>query len=318
MQNKAQKKDQNPELSLAISARGLCKSYGETTALNGLDLVIPKGQCLALLGPNGAGKSTTIKILSGMTTADKGQVQIFGKSWSKNKSELRQSVGLVMQETNLYKRFSVLETLQLFHSFYRNPKKILEVSEQLNLTKLHGKHMGDLSGGQKQLVHLASTLIGNPSFLLLDEPTVGLDIDTRNLFWGYIKEYLQGGGTVFIATHYFEEAMQLATHVSILSAGKTVAHGPLDTVLENVALQGPAMVDLQVNAVNADRWAKTLKAAGLKVQKSAGSIAWKATTPKEELERIAHIAKEVAGFESIRFRKPDIQQAYEQLTQTPG
>jgi len=249
-----------------------------------------------------------------MLKSTSGEVEIFGRTWQKNTAALRQLVGLVMQETNLYKRFSVLETLQLFASFYQKPKPIAEVSRELSIENLYEKNIGDLSGGQKQLVHLASTLLGNPKLLLLDEPTVGLDIDMRAQFWGYIKKYMALGGTVFLTTHYFEEALELATHVSILKEGKTVASGPMTEVLQKVTRQGPPMAQLSIEKSKRGLWLKTLQAEGLKVKKQGNDLIWSAESATRELERVSRIAQKQDGFESIQIQKPDIQQAYEQLT----
>jgi ABC-type multidrug transport system ATPase subunit len=184
------------------------------------------------------------------------------------------------------------------------------------LTPLFGKQIGDLSGGQKQLVHLASTLLGNPSFLLLDEPTVGLDIQTRKLFWDYIEKYMDENGTVFLATHYIEEAQRLATHLSVLSHGKTVAHGPVAEVVQKVTQNSPLVVELSVEKEHKEAWIGSLKKLGLSPQKSGEHILWPTEKAGDELGKVSELAKNIAGFEGLTLKKPDMEQAYNQLTHT--
>jgi ABC-2 type transport system ATP-binding protein len=181
----------------AIECRGLRKTYdSKVEAVRGLDLEIQIGECFGLLGPNGAGKTTTIEILEGLLAPTSGEVTILGRTWQAHQRELRELLGISLQETRFSEKLSVRETLELFASFYRRPRSAAEVMREMELTEKANSWVGKLSGGQKQRLAVATALVGNPQILFLDEPTTGLDPQSRRQLWEIVRTFQKRGGTV--------------------------------------------------------------------------------------------------------------------------
>jgi len=216
----------------AIQCRDLRKTYdGKVEAVRGLNLAIEVGECFGLLGPNGAGKTTTIEILEGVLEPTSGEVSIFGHSWNENEREMREWLGISLQETRLSEKLSVRETIELFASFYREPRPTEEVLEQLQLTEKADSWVGKLSGGQRQRLAVATALVCNPKILFLDEPTTGLDPQSRRQLWDIIRTFQHNGGTVLLTTHYMDEAERLCDRLAIVDHGQIIAEGsPADLI----------------------------------------------------------------------------------------
>jgi len=216
----------------AIECRDLRKTYdGKVEAVRGLSLEIQPGECFGLLGPNGAGKTTTIEILEGLLAPTAGEVKILGHSWQENARELRERLGISLQETRLSEKLSVRETIELFASFYRQPRSASEVMEQMQLSEKADAWVGKLSGGQRQRLAVATALVGNPKILFLDEPTTGLDPQSRRQLWDIIRHFQQSGGTVLLTTHYMDEAERLCDRLAIVDHGVIIAEGtPADLI----------------------------------------------------------------------------------------
>jgi ABC-2 type transport system ATP-binding protein len=213
-------------VSAAIQCRDLRKTYdGKLEAVRGLNLEIQAGECFGLLGPNGAGKTTTIEILEGLLEPTAGEVTILGRNWKTNQRELRELLGISLQETRLTEKLTVRETLDLFASFYRRPRSSAEVLEELQLTEKADARVGKLSGGQRQRLAVATALVGNPKILFLDEPTTGLDPQSRRQLWDIIRVFQKGGGTVLLTTHYMDEAERLCDRLAIVDHGQVIAEG---------------------------------------------------------------------------------------------
>ena len=219
-------------MGTAIQCRDLRKTYdGKVEAVRGLNLEIQVGECFGLLGPNGAGKTTTIEILEGLLEPTSGQVSIFGHSWQENEREMREWLGISLQETRLSEKLSVRETIELFASFYRQPRSSDEVLEQLQLTEKADAWVGKLSGGQRQRLAVATALVCNPKILFLDEPTTGLDPQSRRQLWDIIRSFQRAGGTVLLTTHYMDEAERLCDRLAIVDHGQIIAEGsPSDLI----------------------------------------------------------------------------------------
>ncbi len=217
-----------------VSAREISKHFGTVVAVDRLSLDLNAGECLALLGPNGAGKTTTIEMLCGLQTPDSGQVHLFGEDLHRNRRRLMQKVGLVMQETSLYKKLKVRETFELFASFYDvhdDPKAILA---KLQLTDKAESRLEHLSGGQKQRVYLGCGIINKPQLVFLDEPTTGLDPQARHSIWDFVRDLKREGCAIILTTHYMEEAEALAERVAIIDHGRIIAAGrPIDLIAEH-------------------------------------------------------------------------------------
>jgi ABC-2 type transport system ATP-binding protein len=216
----------------AIQCRDLRKTYdGKVEAVRGLSLDIQAGECFGLLGPNGAGKTTTIEILEGLLEPTSGEVSILGHSWQENEREMREWLGISLQETRLSEKLSVRETIELFASFYSQPRSTDDVLDQLQLTEKADAWVGKLSGGQRQRLAVATALVSNPKILFLDEPTTGLDPQSRRQLWEIVHAFQRGGGTVLLTTHYMDEAERLCDRLAIVDHGQIIAEGsPADLI----------------------------------------------------------------------------------------
>jgi len=230
----------------AIECRDLRKTYdGKVEAVRGLTLEIQQGECFGLLGPNGAGKTTTIEILEGLLAPTSGQVSIFGHSWQQNEREMREWLGISLQETRLSEKLTVRETIDLFASFYREPRSADEVMEELQLTEKADSWVGKLSGGQRQRLAVATALVCNPKILFLDEPTTGLDPQSRRQLWDIIRAFQRNGGTVLLTTHYMDEAERLCDRLAIVDHGQIIAEGSPADLIER--LGGHHVVEFAVS-----------------------------------------------------------------------
>ena len=216
----------SPEASPpAVVCRGLRKRYDEVVAVDGLDLDVALGECFGLLGPNGAGKTTTVEVLEGLLEPDEGRIEILGMTWESDEDALRRSIGLQLQETRLPEKLTVDETVRLFRSFYREGPSVDEVVRRVQLEEKRGVWVRKLSGGQKQRLSVACALVGRPRILFLDEPTTGLDPQSRRSMWELVEDFRAEGGTVVLTTHYMDEAERLCDTVAIIDHGRVIARG---------------------------------------------------------------------------------------------
>jgi len=215
----------SPGAPPALSVSGLRKSYGDVVAVAGLDLEVRAGECFGLLGPNGAGKTTTIEICEGLLAADEGSVYVLGRRWSDDANALRARLGIQLQETQLAEKLTVVETVRLFRSFYPAGRAVDEVIALVQLDEKSGARVGTLSGGQKQRLAVACALVGDPDLLFLDEPTTGLDPQSRRQLWDIIDRFRTNGGTTVLTTHYMDEAERLCDRVAIVDHGRVIALG---------------------------------------------------------------------------------------------
>jgi ABC-2 type transport system ATP-binding protein len=215
---------------------GLKKTYKDVVAVDGLELEVRPGECFGLLGPNGAGKTTTIEICEGLTDADAGVVEVLGLRWATNAQELRQRLGIQLQETQLAEKITVLETVELFRSFFRQGPPPEDVIALVQLQEKRNSRVGQLSGGQKQRLALACALVGSPDLLFLDEPTTGLDPQARRQLWDLITQFQKDGRTILLTTHYMDEAQQLCDRVAIMDHGKSIALGTPRELIEGIGV----------------------------------------------------------------------------------
>jgi ABC-2 type transport system ATP-binding protein len=226
----------------ALRCEKLVKQYGALTAVDGLDLEVHQGECFGLLGPNGAGKTTTVEILEGLNDPTSGDVEVLGLRWSTNEFELRQRLGISLQETHLPDRLTVEESLRLFRSFYAQGRPIDEVLALVELTDKRGAWTEKLSGGQKQRLAVACALVSDPEVLFLDEPTTGLDPQSRRQLWDVVLGFKARGRTVLLTTHYMDEAERLCDRVAVVDKGKVIALGTPQQLIEG--LGGHQIVEL--------------------------------------------------------------------------
>jgi ABC-2 type transport system ATP-binding protein len=210
---------------LAITCRGLHKRFGDTVAVKALDLDVRRGECLGLLGPNGAGKTTTIEILEGLQERDGGEVEILGMTWEREPQRIRERLGVQLQESEFPDRATAEEIVRLFRSFYPQGPSTDELIGFVQLEEKRGTQVRHLSGGQRQRLSVACALAGDPAILFLDEPTTGLDPQSRRQLWDVCEAFKARGGTILLTTHFMDEAEYLADRIAILDHGETIASG---------------------------------------------------------------------------------------------
>src|SRR5829696_5510564 len=236
---------ESPASAIALRVRNLRKAYQDVVAVDGLDLEVSTGECFGLLGPNGAGKTTTIEICEGLNTPDAGDVEVLGRRWSQDDHELRQRLGISLQETQFSEKLTVEETVHLFRSFYRAGAAPEEVIAMVQLGEKAHSRVGGLSGGQKQRLALACALVGEPELLFLDEPTTGLDPQSRRQLWDVIRAQKALGRTVVVTTHYMDEAERLCDRVAVIDHGKVIALGTPAELIARVG--GEHVIDLDID-----------------------------------------------------------------------
>lgn len=210
---------------LAIRIEGLHKTYGAKSAVNGVNLTVEKGEIFALLGPNGAGKTTTVEILEGHRIRSSGEVSVLGFDPGLKESEFKQKIGIVLQSTGVEPYLTVKETLDLFAGYYRNRQSPEDIMEITGLSDLSESRVKRLSGGQQRRLDVAVGLVGDPDLFFLDEPTTGFDPSARRSAWQMISNLRSLGKTIFLTTHYMDEAQNLADRVAIMINGKIVKEG---------------------------------------------------------------------------------------------
>jgi len=213
--------DMNP----AVEVEGLRKSYGSLTVVDGVNLVVPRGHCVALLGPNGAGKTTTTEILEGYRRADAGAVRVLGEDPAHAGRAWRARLGIVLQTNRDLGDLTVREIVNHFACYFPAPRDPEEVIAVTGLADKANARAGRLSGGQRRRLDVALGIVGQPELLFLDEPTTGLDPAARRDFWGLLDTLKHSGTTILLTTHYLEEAERLADRVAVIAAGRIIAEG---------------------------------------------------------------------------------------------
>ncbi|MFO0811756.1 MAG: ABC transporter ATP-binding protein [Gemmatales bacterium] len=235
--------------SVAIQCIGLRKTYPAkppVEAVRGLDLTIQTGECFGLLGPNGAGKTTTIEILEGLLEPSSGEVEVLGRRWKTDGPAIRERIGISLQETKLSDKLTVGETVRLFRSFYHEGISPDEAIQAVSLQEKTNTWVNKLSGGQKQRLAVACAIVGKPELLFLDEPTTGLDPQSRRQLWEIIQGYKDQGRTILLTTHYMDEAEKLCDRVGVVDAGKLIALGPPRQLIDE--LGGGHVVEFEMDS----------------------------------------------------------------------
>jgi ABC-2 type transport system ATP-binding protein len=295
----------------AIAVSGLRKSYGPLEAVRGIDITVQRGEVFALLGPNGAGKTTTVEILEGYRTRTAGDVQVLGRDPAGNELALKAQIGIVLQETGLPQYLTVREIVTQYAGFYPHPRGVGEVIELVGLTDAAGQRLIRLSGGQRRRVDLALALIGDPELLFLDEPTSGFDPSARRQAWGTVRALIGLGKTVFLTTHFMDEAQALADRVAIIARGEIVASGTPNTIGARGSQATIVRFGLPDGTQPPQELGATLGAGGV----------WQLETnePTRSLHELTGWAvtaeQELIGLEVSR---PSLEDVYLQLTSQPG
>jgi ABC-2 type transport system ATP-binding protein len=228
MQTGAVAEHARPKTGNAIVVRDVVKSYGGVPAVDGLSFAVERGEIFALLGPNGAGKTTTVEMLEGYRQPDAGTVRVLDYDPISQGREMKQHMGLMLQQTTLYEKIRVREAVDLFTSYYENSRDPEDLISLAGLESHRNNYFDNLSGGQKQRLSLALALAGNPQVVFLDEPTAGMDPQARLQTWEIVNGLRDDGVTILLTTHYMEEAQRLADHIAIMDHGKLIAFGTPD------------------------------------------------------------------------------------------
>ncbi len=303
----------------ALVVRDLRKTFGDVIAVDGLTLDVRTGECFGLLGPNGAGKTTTIEICEGLTAPDGGEVAVLGRRWASDARELRERLGIQLQETQLSEKLTVEETLSLFRSFYRSGHPVERTIALVQLVEKRGARVGTLSGGQKQRLALACALVGDPELLFLDEPTTGLDPQSRRQLWELVESLKSQGRTIVLTTHYMEEAERLCDRVAIIDRGRVIALG---TPRELIASLGASQI-VFFSAANGDRTIDehALGAIGRAVQSARAPRAtdggWElqVDAPHEAIPALlAELPRHGARLTELRTHSPTLEDVFVTLT----
>jgi ABC-2 type transport system ATP-binding protein len=302
-----------PDVRPAISVRGLHKSYGGRDAVRGISFDVAPGEVFGFLGPNGAGKTTTIEILEGYRARTAGDVMVLGADPGQPTRHWRERIGLVLQECELDPNLTVRETVDLFASFYPSPRPVDETIELVGLDGQSDARIGTLSGGQKRRADVAVGIVGDPDLLFLDEPTTGFDPAARRGAWAMIDGLRRLGKTVFLTTHYMEEAQHLADRIAILRAGELVAIGSVTEI--GAGLRADAVVRFRLPAgVTVDEIASV---AASPVDLAGGVVTIRCADPQGVLYRVTTWA-EPAGrrLDGLEVRRPTLEDMFLELTTT--
>jgi ABC-2 type transport system ATP-binding protein len=295
----------------AISVTGLRKSYGEFEAVRGIDLEVAHGEVFAFLGPNGAGKTTTTEILEGYRERGAGTVEVLGVDPAHPSREWRERIGIVLQQCRMRPELTVRETLELYAGYYSAPRPVQDTIEQVGLTAKADARAGGLSGGQQRRLDVGLALIGDPDLLFLDEPTTGFDPSARRQAWGVISGLHELGKTVFLTTHYMDEAQRLADRVAIIAAGQIVAEGTPADLGNREDRPAEISFELPDRLAPSDLPAEIAAAAEV----SNGVVRLSSERPVDLLHRLTGWALERSvELDGLEVRRPSLEDIYLELT----
>jgi ABC-2 type transport system ATP-binding protein len=295
----------------AISVRGLHKSYGATEVLHGIDFDVHPGEVFGLLGPNGAGKTTTIEILEGYRERGAGAVSVFGADPGRPTRAWRERIGLVLQECEFDPLLTVGETLTLFSAFYPSPRPVAEAAELVGLAGRLADRVGALSGGQRRRLDVAVGLIGDPRLLFLDEPTTGFDPTARRGAWNMIDGLRSLGTTIFLTTHYMDEAQQLADRVAILRDGRIVALGRPDELAAGELAE--TVVSFRLLPAGQAKLLRT--AVHGRLESANGTVRLRTDDPQRTLYELTSWAdRERVALDGLEATRPTLESVFLELT----
>jgi ABC-2 type transport system ATP-binding protein len=296
---------------VAISVRGLRKSYGEHEAVRGIDFEVAAGEVFGFLGTNGAGKTTTIEILEGYRERTAGEVAVLGRDPARPTRDWRARIGLVLQESEPDPLLTVRETLDLFASFFPAPRPVDDTVELVGLSEKRDARVGTLSGGQRRRVDVGVALIGDPDLVFLDEPTTGFDPSARRDAWNMIEGLKQLGKTIFLTTHYMDEAQHLSDRVAILRAGQIVAAGPPEQLGVG---EGGTVVRFRVPPGVSPDDVRT-HVDGARIEAAGNELSFRTDRPQRALYQLTAWAEQ-AGIElgALEARRPSLEDVFLELT----
>jgi len=291
-----------------IEIEGLRKSYGDVEAVRGIDLHVERGEVFALLGPNGAGKTTTTEILEGFRTRDGGGVSVLGHDPARGDRELKRRIGIVLQSTGVDPFLTVRETIDQYAAYYPNPRPTGEVVDVVGLAEKRDSRVNKLSGGQQRRLDVAIALAGDPELLFLDEPTTGFDPSARRNAWHLVRNLTSLGKTVWLTTHFMDEAQYLAQRVAVIKRGEIVAEGPPDSLGGRAAMKTRIRFRLPAGATDTPPGLGETRLSDGSFELSTAD----ATRATHELTGWA-LEREIS-FESLEVARPSLEDVYLELT----
>lgn len=290
-----------------IEIKGLRKSYGDVEAVRGIDLYVERGEVFALLGPNGAGKTTTTEILEGFRARDAGEVSVLGHDPARGERELKRRIGIVLQSTGVDPFLTVRETIDQYGAYYLHPRPTEEIIEVVGLREKRDSRVNKLSGGQQRRLDVAIALAGDPELLFLDEPTTGFDPSARRNAWHLVRNLTSLGKTVWLTTHFMDEAQYLAQRVAVITSGEIVAEGPPDSLGGRAAMKTRIRFRLPAGATDTPGLGETPLPDG-----SFELATDDATRTTHELTGWA--LEHGFSFESLEVTRPSLEDVYLELT----
>ena len=294
--------------SKAIELHDLRKSYGDVEAVRGIDLVVEEGEVFALLGPNGAGKTTTVEIMEGFREKTSGEVRVLGFDPARRDRKLKEQIGIVLQSTGIDPFLTVAECIEMFRGYYPHPRPLDEVIGLVGLEEKRDTKVAKLSGGQQRRLDVAIGLCGDPRLLFLDEPTTGFDPSARRSAWEMVKSLQSLGRTVFLTTHYMDEAQYLANRVAVIAGGRIVAEGPPGSLGDRSAAEAVVRFRVPAGAGDPPDW-------GQSGADGDGTVEIRTTDPTTVLHDMTEWAvARGARFDSLEVRRPTLEDVYLELT----
>ncbi|MGI6149304.1 MAG: ABC transporter ATP-binding protein [Firmicutes bacterium] len=299
------------QAQVAVEVIDLKKYYGSVKAVDGVSFYCLRGQVFTLLGPNGAGKTTIVEILEGLRQADSGQIIFLGKPCRTIGREEKERIGVLLQQTNWLPKLKVREMLEMFASFYRRSLKADELLEVCSLTDKAGALVETLSGGQRQRLAIGLALVNDPEVIFLDEPTTGLDPQARRNIWDLIETLKEQGKTIFLTTHYMDEAEQLSDFVYIMDQGKIIAKGTPQSLVDNLGQEN--VIEFSRGGFGPEQLQELEQMDGLRVGAEKVAVYTKDLTG--DLTRIVEWAKQQGmAIEHLAVRRPNLEDVFLTLT----
>ena len=295
----------------AISVKNLKKIYGEIIAVNNISFNVNKGEVFAFLGPNGAGKTTTVEMIESIRKPTNGYISLLGKDIRTSFNDIKEKIGVLPQEFHSFERLTVRETLEYFSKLFQKKVEINDLIKAMNLDDEVNKLYKDLSGGLKQRLGVAVSLVNDPDIIFLDEPTTGLDPKARREVWEVIANLRNKGKTIFLTTHYMEEAEYLADHIAIIHKGKIIAEGTLEDLIRKY-WKGSI---LHLKNCNNPKTINILKEKGYDAFKEEnGDLAINIEYKDKILEILSILRYECIDYDSIEIRRPNLEEIFLHLT----
>jgi ABC-2 type transport system ATP-binding protein len=299
-----------------IRARGLRKAYGDLEAVRGIDLEVAGQEVFAFLGPNGAGKTTTVEILEGYNRRSAGEVTVLGLDPAAADRRWRQRIGIVLQQCNMQPELTVRESLELYAAYYEAPRSVPETIELVGLEDAADRRAGRLSGGQQRRLDVALALVGDPELLFLDEPTTGFDPSARRQAWEVITSLRELGKTVFLTTHYMDEAQSLADRVAIIAGGEIVAEGAPGELAGRGGGSSSISFRMPVGVAAADLPSEVTMAIGEGRRLQNGEVTLRTDDPVAILNALTGwaLARDLQ-LADLEVRRPSLEDVYLELTE---